>query len=82
MKLQNLIYFLTLVVILVLGASSFWLLQGNQSMQLIIGIITSICYVSWGIFYHYIKNDLYPKVVIEYLLFGLIAGIILFSVLR
>lgn len=71
---------IVLLAILVVGALSFISLAGNKPYQLGIGIITTVAYVGWGIVHHSIEGDLYPKVVVEYLLIGTIALVVLLTV--
>ncbi len=66
-----------LFLILVGGALMFYYTSGNQPMQLASGIATCICYVLWGITHHALKGDLHRKIVIEYLLIGAIAIVLL-----
>ncbi len=55
----------------------FWYGQGNVPLQLAAGSITAAAYVAWGIIHHAIAGDLCHKVVIEYVLVGLIAIVLL-----
>lgn len=66
-----------LFLILIGGAGMFYYTAGNQTMQLVSGIVTSVCYVLWGITHHALKGDLHRKIVIEYLLIGAIAIVLL-----
>lgn len=81
-QMHTFTYFISLIIILSLGCVSFLMLTGNHAAQIIIGIVTSVIYVSWGIFFHWINNDLHLKVVIEYVLMGIISSIILITVLQ
>ncbi len=80
MKKFHYLHFGVLIVILILGIGLFFYSQSNRSMQLAIGIATSIAYVAWGMIHHAIQRDLYPKVVIEYVLMGLIAILLLVTI--
>lgn len=71
------IHSVVLFLILVGGALMFYYTSGNQPMQLASGIATCICYVLWGITHHALKGDLHRKIVIEYLLIGSIAIVLL-----
>lgn len=59
----------------------FLVARGNTGLQLMIGVVTSIAYVAWGIIHHAMQGDLHRKVVIEYVFIGGIAIILLFIVL-
>ncbi len=77
----HLFHFFVLVVILVAGIGMFLLAKGNNALELMIGIVTSIAYVAWGIIHHIMQGDLHRKVVIEYVFIGGIAITLLFIVL-
>lgn len=70
------------MLILVGGVASFILLTGDVVAQQRIGIVTSVAYVVWGILHHAIHGDLHAKVVIEYMLVGAVAMLVLVNVLR
>lgn len=80
MKLKH-VHFIVLLLILLSGLVTFWGAAGDRSMQMAIGIATSVAYVVWGIIYHSLEGDMHPKVMIEYLLIGTIAVVILATVL-
>lgn len=82
MKLINLINIIILLFILCGGSYTFYLLRGNQEAQLWIGIVTAISYVLWGIIFHKIENTLHKKIVVEYILIGTIAVLVLSIILR
>lgn len=77
----HIFHFLVLIVILTIGAWMFFQAQNDRSLQLTIGIATSVAYVLWGIIHHAIQGDLHRKVVIEYVLLGAIAVLLLMTVL-
>lgn len=59
----------------------FFLAHGNTGLQLMIGVVTSVAYIAWGMIHHAMQGDLHRKVVIEYIFVGSIAIILLFIVL-
>lgn len=65
--------FVVLAVILISTVLLFWQMRDNKSMQIIVGILLSVLYATWGIVNHAMQGDLHPKVVVEYLLVGAIA---------
>lgn len=69
-----------LLGILCIGVGTFVYARGDRGMQLAIGIITAVAYVAWGLLHHALKGDLYPKVVVEYVLMGAIAILLLTTV--
>lgn len=82
MKHINLINHIVLCAILVGGISTFYYVRPDLSLQFSVGVTTSIFYVAWGIIYHALNKDLRQKVVIEYVLIGTIAIILLATILK
>jgi len=81
-RVGHLYHFLILILILGGGAVTFFFLSGNQYIQFLVGVITAIGYISWGMLHHGLQGDLHRKVVVEYLLIGSIAILLLLLVLR
>jgi TRAP-type uncharacterized transport system substrate-binding protein len=73
------IHTIVLLFILAGGAFTFWYAAGNTKLQLATGIVTSIAYVAWGIIHHALEGDLHRKVVVEYILIGAIAIVLLLT---
>lgn len=69
----HIVHFIVLFFILSGGIIAFGLLNGNPPMQRAIGIVTSLAYTSWGLIHHALQGDLHKKVVVEYILIGVIA---------
>jgi len=69
-----------LAVILLLTVFLFWQVRDSRVMQIIVGLLLSLLYVTWGLIHHAMLGDLYPKVVVEYLLVGAIAMTLIFTV--
>jgi hypothetical protein len=81
MKHHTLVSYAVLACILLGGSATFYYVRQSTGLQLIVGIITSIAYVFWGIIHHQQQKDLHRKVVLEYILIGLIAIVLLATVL-
>ena len=71
-------YYLSLFMILILGLLLTFLATPNFMFQTIIILITILFYVLWGILHHLINHELTAKIVIEYILIGLLGVSILF----
>jgi hypothetical protein len=78
---QTVIHFIVLIAILSAGVLTFIAVHPNTTLQLLVGIITAVVYVLWGIIHHAIKKDLHQKIVVEYLLIGAIAIVLLVTML-
>jgi len=78
---HGVVHYIILALILATGIGVFYYARPNVTAQLLIGIATATAYVLWGIAHHSIEGDLHPKIVIEYMLIGLIAIVLLVTVL-
>jgi hypothetical protein len=74
-------HFIVLVLILVSGVLTFWGVAPDKSMQMWVGLATTLSYILWGVIYHALEGDMHAKVVVEYVLVGAIAMVILATVL-
>lgn len=75
------LHFIVLLLILSAGVGMFFSARGNTALQLVIGVVTSIAYIAWGIIHHCLQGDFHRKVVIEYVFIGGIAITLLIIVL-
>lgn len=82
MKRERVSHFIILALILVGGVVAFFWVSPNSSLQFIIGIITSVSYVLWGLIHHSLQHDLHKRIVVEYILIGAIAIILLATILQ
>jgi hypothetical protein len=74
-------HFFVLLILLGVGVGTFFYVQPNVALQLLVGITTSVAYVVWGLVHHAMQKDLHPKIVIEYMLIGAIAVVLLVTIL-
>ena len=82
MKWTDVTQYLVLGCILIGGVGVFYYVRANTDLQFIVGVMTAIAYVIWGWIYHAIKKDLHTRVVIEYMLMGAIAVVLLATILK
>lgn len=82
MKKAHVVHYLVLAFILLGGVVAFFWAAPNSSVQFIIGVVTSVAYVLWGFIHHAIQKDLHKRIVIEYILIGAIAIILLATLLQ
>jgi hypothetical protein len=78
---QTIVHFLVLLAILSVGIFTFILVRPNTTVQLLVGVVTAGAYVLWGLIHHAIQKDLHQKIVVEYLLIGAIAIVLLVTML-
>jgi hypothetical protein len=79
MRSQRLVHFLVLIVMLTLGVGVFYYVAPNRTLQMASGIATSVGYMLWGIIHHHMEGDLAWRLVIEYVLIGTIAIVLLLT---
>ncbi len=79
-KRAHFFHLLVLGIILGSGVMLFWAFGASKPMQLVIGLLMAIVYVLWGLGHHAFSGDLHRKVVVEYVLMGTIAIIVLWTV--
>ena len=79
MKRYPWVHSIILLLILGGGIATFALATGDRTLQLMTGVITAAAYVLWGIVHHALVGDLHRKIVVEYLLIGYIAIILLMT---
>ncbi len=81
MKRTLVINYLVLLLILLVGMWAFNMVRPNVTLQLTVGIVTAVAYVLWGVIHHAMLGDLHHKIVIEYVLIGAIAIVLLVTML-
>jgi len=78
---QSVVHFIVLVAVLSVGVITFLYVRPNATLELYVGIVTAVAYVLWGLIHHAMKKDLHQKIVVEYLLIGAIAIVLLVTML-
>lgn len=78
---QDIIHHALLVVFVLVGFAAMITAHGNPFRQFMIGLVTAIGYVVWGIYHHYADEDLHANNVVEYVLIALLGLLILGGIL-
>jgi hypothetical protein len=65
-------HYLILVVLLLTGVVAF-LAFPERDIKFEVGFLMAITYAIWGIFHHLLEDNLNIRVVIEYILVGILA---------
>ena len=78
---KHLGYYISLILILSLGLISILLANPNIKTQAVIVFITVFFYVLWGMLHHLINHELTLRIMIEYVLIGVLGMSILFFTL-
>ena len=55
----------------------FALFRYNHALQLVVGILGCMFYVTWGVVHHILEERLTKAVVLEYVLFGILVSLLL-----
>ena len=76
--IEYLILFVAVIVFLVL----FFLFRFDKTSLLVVSTLGSIFYIGWGIIHHMLRGRLTKLITTEYLLFGLLVFLLLFTVLN
>lgn len=71
-------YYFSLLAILVLGLLLTFLATPDFILQVVIILATIFLYVFWGMLHHLLNHELTPKIMVEYMLIGLLGISILF----
>ena len=77
----NFWHLIVLAFILLGGVVTFIYARGDRTIQLLVGVVTCLAYVAWGIIFHALQKTIHPKVVVEYLLVGAIAIVLIMTVI-
>lgn len=76
---NHLSYYLCMLAILITGTLLFAQNGQSRQMQVLIVFLTTFFFVGWAVMHHVINHDITSKIVIEYILMGLLGiSIILF----
>lgn len=79
---ENKGHYLVLLFILIFGGVSMFYFQRFPQAQVVSVFLTASFYVLWGVIHHYIKGDLHPRIVLEYLAVALLGFLILWSIIN
>lgn len=71
-------YYLSLAAILGLGLALILLTSPNIKLQSLVILLTVLFYILWGVLHHLINHELSARIVIEYILIGVLGLSILF----
>lgn len=74
-------HYLLLMLLFIVGLGGIVVFRSNLQLSLIILWTTIFGYIAWGTFHHVMRKDLSLSVVMEYLLVGAIAGLVIQAVL-
>lgn len=65
-------YYSLLIAVLAICTYLVIFFAHNVQVQILIVAVASFFYAIWGILHHYIMHDIHVKIVVEYVLIGLL----------
>ncbi|MBI4057780.1 hypothetical protein HY405_00440 [Candidatus Microgenomates bacterium] len=78
---HHLPHYTVLVGLIVATAAGFILFPYDRMFQIALVVALAVSYVTWGIVHHWIHDDLYFEVVLEYLSIAILGSAIVISVI-
>lgn len=69
-------YYISLVVLQVVGLGVLYLTGTNTAIQITAIIFMSVLYMFWASYHHYFHHNLTPKIVVEYVLMGILGIVV------
>lgn len=73
-------YYISLLSIFIFGLAAAILASPNFTLQIFIVTLTIVIYVVWGILHHLLVHELTSKIMIEYILIGLLGLSMIFFI--
>lgn len=78
---KHLSHYMLLFGILLFGFAGLILFSYDRSFQIVVAIATAVAYIAWGVFHHYMHDDLHLETFIEYVAIAVLGLIIMFSLI-
>jgi len=79
---KHLLYYIVFLAVELTGLGLLMILSDDRFMQFIVICFMSTFYVGWSILHHYHHHDVTIKIVVEYILIGLLGVVISFLVFQ
>ena len=79
---EHVAYYVSLIIIFALGIFLMSSAAPNKQLQMLIFVIMAFFYVVWGVMHHFINHELSAKIVVEYILIGILGVAIMFFLLK
>ena len=74
-------HYVVLLGIFTVALFGFSVFSWDRAFRIAIVIAISASYVSWGIVHHFLHDDLYPEVVVEYVGIALLGSVLAITLL-
>lgn len=79
---RSLIDYLILTLIVTVAVILTIYFNGNKNYQQFIIVGFSLLYVIWGVVHHLIEKTFKTKIILEYILFGILGSIVVMGLLK
>lgn len=77
---KHLAHYLSLLGMIGVGLWGLMAFSYDKNLQSAISVSLGLGFVAWGVIHHWIHEDLYPKIVLEYIATAILGVVILLSV--
>ncbi len=78
---EHLPHLLSLGGILLAGVVGWVAFSYDRSFQMVMALSLPVAYFAWGVVHHFLHEDLYFRVIVEYLVIAVLGAILLTSVI-
>lgn len=66
-----------ILMLMIFSGGVVFFFSPNKMIKFQLGVLVATAYVVWGMTHHFLEKNLNPKIVIEYILIGFLAVILL-----
>lgn len=63
---------LVLFLFLIPGLVLFWLFNYDRQVQFLLLVLMTFFYLGWAMIFHHQRQELHPKIILEYLIMAII----------
>lgn len=74
-------HYLSLIGVFAAGVIGIYLFSYDQYLQMAVVAAVAAAYVAWGVVHHWLHRDLYPSVIVEYLVVAILGVVLVFSLI-
>jgi len=78
---KDLKHYLALITFLSIGLALFLIFNYNRQIQVGIALAMAATYVIWGIVHHWVKKELHPRIISEYVIVAIVASVVMIFLL-
>ena len=74
-------HYLSLAGIFAAAIVGIYVFSYDPNLQMAVVLATAAGYVAWGVIHHWLHRDLYPSVIVEYLIVAILGVVLIFSLI-